>query len=341
MADPLSREYKFLTQDQVAHFLQHGFVVIPGAFTKERAAEWTSQIWHRLGYDPDDKSTWLRDRVNMPSHRQESCAAFAPAAWGAMCELLGGEERVDPTSAMWTDGFIVNLGTPEWEARGSVPARELDNWHVDGDFFVHFLDSPEQGLLVIPIFSDIEPSGGGTMISPDGIGILGRYLRDHPEGVSPRMVPRGEVGKYEGLEWYIQKIKSECTDFREMTGKIGDVVLMHPLMMHSASRNCLRKPRFIINPPVSLKAPFNFDREDPSEYSVVELKTLRELGTDRLEGWRIKGGREQLIPERLKVHAKMREAEERRLRGEKVEATADTGTVDNDRAGEVLVAAAS
>ena len=35
---------------------------------------------------------------------------------------------------------------------------------------------------------------------------------------------------------------------------------------HSASKNYLRIPRFITNPPVTLKAPLNLNREDPQEY---------------------------------------------------------------------------
>ena len=41
------------------------------------------------------------------------------------------------------------------------------------------------------------------------------------------------------------------------------------------SKNMLRVPRVITNPPVGLGAPFNFDRERPEEYSLVERKTLR------------------------------------------------------------------
>jgi hypothetical protein len=40
-------------------------------------------------------------------------------------------------------------------------------------------------------------------------------------------------------------------------------------MLHSASKNLLRIPRVITNPPVSLKEPFCFDREDPKDYSLV------------------------------------------------------------------------
>lgn len=320
-------EYKVLTQDQIDNFMKYGYVRIPQAFSAEKAASWTSQMWERLGYSPTDKSTWLQDRINMPTHKREHVKTFSPKAWTAMCELLGGEDRVDAeNSGLWSDGFIVNLGTDHWERNGCPPPTQLDNWHVDGDFFVHFLDSPEQGLLVIPVYSDIERNGGGTMIAPDGIGIIARHLRDHPEGVSPRMVPVGERPEYQGLGWFIDKIQG-CKDFHEMTGKTGDVILMHPLMLHSASRNSLRVPRVITNPLTSAKEPFNFDRENPEDYSLVERKTLKELGVERLKGWKITGQREAIVPERLKVHARMREAEERRLRGELVGGTNIAGTV--------------
>jgi hypothetical protein len=124
---------------------------------------------------------------------------------------------------------------------------------------------------------------------------------------------------------------------------MGDVVLMHPLMLHSASRNLLRTHRIIINPPVSLKEPFNFTRSDPSEYSLVEQKTLKELakilndpsiekGLKFPDGtpWKITGERKSIIPARLKIHAEMRKKEEARLRGENVEANQEGGTISND-----------
>lgn len=98
-----------------------------------------------------------------------------------------------------------------------------------------------------------------------------------------------------------------------MTGNVGDVVLLHPLMMHSVSINSLRIPRIITNPPFSLNEPFNFDRDDPSHYSIVEKKTLQELGQDRLNGWKIKGGRESVTPERLKTQEELKKQELSRL----------------------------
>lgn len=99
-----------------------------------------------------------------------------------------------------------------------------------------------------------------------------------------------------------------------MTGKVGDVILLHPLMVHSQSVNSLRHPRIITNPPVSLNEPFNFDRKDPSQYSIVEQKTIHDLGQDRLRGWKIKGGRGAVVPERLKAQERMKEQELGRLK---------------------------
>lgn len=139
-----------------------------------------------------------------------------------------------------------------------------------------------------------------------------RPKHDHPEGVSPHMVPRGEQPKHQDLGFY-SEVVSNCGEFHEMTGQIGDVILLHPLMTHSASINSLRIPRIITNPPVSLKEPFQFDRDDPSEYSMVERKTLQELGVDRLRGWKIIGDREAVVPERVRVQEEMKKRELERM----------------------------
>ncbi|KAJ0270512.1 hypothetical protein COL940_011640 [Colletotrichum noveboracense] len=149
-----------LTEAQKEHFRTTGWLKLSNCFTKEQAEWVTKDVWTRLGMDPIDRSTW-KHRTNMPSHRTFDCSEFAPKAWAAICEVCGGEDRIAPDSKYWRDSLIVNLGSPEFEGQERNP-KDLDNWHVDGDFFVHYLDSAEQGLLVIPLFTDIVPGGGGT-----------------------------------------------------------------------------------------------------------------------------------------------------------------------------------
>ena len=262
--------------------------------------------------DPNDRSTWTRHRTNMPCHSTWDASTFAPRAWAAICELCGGEDRVDPESKIWRDSLIVNLGSAEHQG-APVPPQDLPEWHVDGDFFVHYLDSQEQGLLVTPLFTDIVSNGGATFICPEAIPKVAQHLYEHPEGVSPRMTPRGDPDfkAEKNLKWFCDLAKS-CDNFVEATGAVGDVYLMHPLMLHSPSSNALRRVRIITNPPVSLTQPHCFDRED-GDYSLVEQVTMRSLGKERLDGWKIAGPRERVVPARVRIQEEMRLAELKRL----------------------------
>jgi hypothetical protein len=94
---------------------------------------------------------------------------------------------------------------------------------------------------------------------------------------------------------------------------------MHPFMMHSKSHNSIRIPRMITNPPVSLLEPFVYFRTDPSEYSLVELKTLKELGRDPLNGgggldFQIAQARRGVVPKRLEKQGKWKVEMEERMR---------------------------
>lgn len=112
----------------------------------------------------------------MPSHSSQPANSLAPKAWAAVCEVLGGEERIADWCKVWKDAFIPNFGQPDFRPDDPLHFRKLKNWHTDGDTFVHFLDSPEQALLIIPLFTDIAHKGGGTVICTDSIGLVAKRL---------------------------------------------------------------------------------------------------------------------------------------------------------------------
>lgn len=280
--------------------MKYGWVRITACFTKEQATEWTKDMWKRLGYDPNNKSTWYLERINMPALNWDlEVAQFAPKAWGAITDICGGEDRISDICRNWGDGFIVNFGKEKLLGR-CVDPRGLDNWHVAGDCFVHYLDSPEQALLVIPCITDVLENGGATYICPDGIEVVAKHLHDNPDGVTPYMLPRGSPQPAHQMSWFGDQVKdpSKCNLFQQMTGKCGDVVLMHPFMMHSASRNSLHIPCVITNPLVSVKEPFNFNRENPDDFSLIEMKTMAALGKKRLPDWKATGPRETIKAKR-------------------------------------------
>jgi len=257
-----------LSESQVQHFIENGFIHLTDCFDKDFAKQWTDGAFLRLGYDRDDPSTWEKPIVHMPNEEWVTVKEFAPKAYSAICQLLGGEDRIEP-NPRWANGFIVNfsLGADrEW----IPPSPESGGWHKDGDFFWHFLDSPEQGLLVIVIWKDIQPCGGGTFIAPDSIKPVAEHLMADKTGIHPFTGGWGDL-------------ITQCHDFREVTGKAGDVILMHPYMLHASSQNPSGTARFITNPPVALREPMNFNRENPADFSPVERAVLHALGVERLD----------------------------------------------------------
>jgi hypothetical protein len=277
-----------LSKEDVEHFMARGHVRIKGCFSRELARELTEKACERLHCSLHDPSTWPSGRMRPPETRRVPFEEFAPRAWQAACELVGGEDRV-LKPCTWGDGFIINFGREpefEWEPPSSV-LRPWCQWHKDGDFFRHFLDSPEQGLLVVAVFSEIKPRGGGTYIACDSVQQVARFLERHPEGLLPPEL------RAPALEWL-----AECKDFEELTGEVGDVVLLHPFMLHTRSLNVLNEARFIINPPVKLREPMRFDRPDAASHSPVERAVLRALGVERYSFVPAKP-REAVIPERI------------------------------------------
>ncbi len=296
-----------LSPDQIQHFITRGYVHLEGCFDcspGSLAHGWVADSWKRNGIDPDDFDSWPKDKIHMPCTESALVSGLAPTALSAMHELCGGAERIPSDAIRWGNGFIANygLGRDEpWQA----PGPDVTGWHKDGDFFRHFLDSPEQALLVIVVYSDIGERGGGTFFSPDSIRPVAELLRDHPGGVEP-----GTFSK--------ERLIDQCSEFGELTARAGDVVLMHPFMLHASSANHSRNARFMSNPCCSFVEPMQFHRTDGSEHSPVELAVLHALGVPFLD-FQIEGERQEIVPERRK-----RQLELLRLEQERMAATAAT-----------------
>jgi hypothetical protein len=292
----LTGQYQTLSEEQAAQFVERGYVVVKGCFGRDVADRAVQEMWSRLGYDPHDPTTWLDKRTHLPTLRHFDVRTFAPQAWAAVCDLVGGEERVAGPYT-WGDGFIANLGVRADEP-WSAPSSASPGWHKDGDFFRHFLDSPEQGLLTFVLWTDVVERGGATLVACDSIGPVARCLFEHPQGVLPD-------------EFDFSALAHECHDFVQATGEAGDVYLVHPYALHATAQNTLRLPRVITNPPLSLKEPMRFDREHWADHSLVEQSVLHHLATERLT-FTPTSPRQRVVPERELRHEEMRRAEQAR-----------------------------
>ena len=289
--------YRHLTDEQVEHFLERGFVTLKGCFQPEEVDGWLETAWVRFRCDPDDPSTWREKRIHLAARESVDSREMAPAAFGAAADLVGGADRI-VLPWLWNDSFIANLGVGDDRA-WDPPSAAVGGWHKDGDFFRHFLDSPEQGLLAFVLWTDMQHRGGGTFVAADSVGVVARFLADHPEGVLPD-------------EFDFTALVRECSDFVEMTGDAGDVVLLHPYALHATSQNVLGVGRIITNPPLALAEPMKFNRAHPDDFSLIERGILRGLGVDHLD-FRPSVQRERVVPQRVRDQEARARAEDERL----------------------------
>ena len=303
MVDQAIAKCKTLTPDEARHFVEHGWVVVKGAVLKQQAADIVACAWRELeerGFKKDDPQTWKKEpyirtgcppNVSIMASRGDKEAKkqkleirtgyglppespllqeVAPRALGAQLDCIGGRERADaPEQIQLPDSLAVNLCSDDSNlgAEGWRSTR-APGWHKDGWHYRHFLDSPQQGLLLGYIYSDLLPESGGTQMCVDSIGVVARLLARHPEGIHPDTV-------YSYIKPYMAR---ECSRFAELTGEAGDLAIMHPYMVHRVAGNPSGRPRFGQFPSLKLSRPMQFDREDPGDYSLAELVVLKELG---------------------------------------------------------------
>ena len=252
-------------------FLRDNFVVIEDAFCRKLATEWVTNFNRINGIELDRPSTWPENGAKMyPSNQQMHISDFSPLAYEVVCEFLGGEDQIETRSLNVGDGFNINFSVgadQEWQP----PGPESTGYHKDGWFFKHFLDSPEQALLVLVIWSDIKPQSGGTFFIPDSVDHIIKFLYQHPAGVN------------HNYGW--NRFAKDCSDFRELTASAGDIVILHPFMLHARSNNPSGRIRYMNNKCVSLWQPFNFNRAD-SNYNVIEEKCRSVIG-NKIENFKI------------------------------------------------------
>ncbi|RLN59508.1 hypothetical protein BBJ28_00020261 [Nothophytophthora sp. Chile5] len=189
-------------------------------------------------YTAEDAPVW--DEVLTPRLKQ------------AMNQLCGRDRWEDFGCGWWMITFPDQAESP-WEAAGK--------WHVDGAAYQHHLDSKESGLLAVFLFSDIAPGEGGTALSVGSHKWIARLLEKNE--------PRGMKGG--AVSFQARKFRRERVV--EVNGKAGDVMLVHPFLLHARSKNLGQKGadsvRMMCNPNVRLHQKMNLNRPD-GDYSPVE-----------------------------------------------------------------------
>jgi hypothetical protein len=241
--------------------LERGWARVPGAFSADEAAAMRDATWtelERQGIRRDEPRTW---RNEAPSHLQKlkHHPAFAAVAstttTAAIDAVLGCGRWKEPND--WGAFFLLFPNPRPW----TVPHKA---WHLDAPYGDPL--DPPSGLKVHALYGDIEPRAGGMTIvsgshrlvaawaagNPDklqasGASIRKAVVRDNPylrdlsvEGGDPD----DRIARFVDTEEIVDGVPLRVV---ELTAKAGDVILMHPLLLHTRPTNAGREPRFLLN----------------------------------------------------------------------------------------------
>ena len=247
-------------------FIQNGMVTVEDALEVDFCEKVIAERLREAGTDPEDRSTWKRGWHALPASTAYPLSRVAPKAADALFEIVGASETLEFYAV--PDNLIVNFpdrDTPWWPpSRWDTPGA---GWHKDGDWFRHFLDSPEQAMLGIIFWRDVTERQGPTYVAMDSVAPVARFLSDHPEGLEPPLP--------------VSSLVAQCRDFRPMTGRQGTIVWMHPFVVHCASVNATERLRIISNTSVMKRTPVRLSGEGTR--TPLERSILNALDVDEFE----------------------------------------------------------
>jgi ectoine hydroxylase-related dioxygenase (phytanoyl-CoA dioxygenase family) len=246
------------------HFSVYGWMRVRAAFTANEAAAMRAAIWRALalaGITDRGPSTWTVER---PGHLQGTRSDPSFRAVGsarlikAIDEALEGQAFEMPKN--WGSPFLAFPSTEAW----NVPSS---GWHIDANYLSAL--SPPEGVRIHALFGDVVPRAGSTLMVSGSHRLVHKYFVDNPPPAGARGTEyRRRLQKHP----YIRDLHTEggagarAARFMErpeehdgirlqvveIIGMAGDVLLLHPLLLHVASANNGDQPRFLLSGGIDL-----------------------------------------------------------------------------------------
>jgi hypothetical protein len=248
------------------HFQAHGWMRVPAAFNAADAAAMRDAVWRALegaGIHRDRPSSWTTER---PIHLQhlKTDPVFqsvrSTRLRAAIDAVLEGQPYDEPKSA--GAFFLAFPSAGHW----GVPAS---GWHVDANYLSAL--APPAGVRTHALLGNVGPRGGGTLLVSGSHRLVHKWFKEHPP---PQNARGGELRLLLRDHPYIRDLHTEGDaetriarfidrveavdgiplQVVENTGAAGDVILLHPLVLHVAAPNAGTKPRFLLSSGVDTPA---------------------------------------------------------------------------------------
>jgi hypothetical protein len=238
-----------LSPEQIASFIADGYARLDDVFAGDVAAAARAILWRDAGASPDDRSTWTAPVVRLGGYADPPfvAAATSPRLAAALDQLVGAGGYLPPKG----------LGTFPVRFPHADPPNDA-GWHIDvsfaldGDDPADFLGyranvaSRGRALLMLFLFSDVGPDDAPTRIR------VGSH-----QDVARDLAPAGDAGLTLRQLAADDFASSAHRPVVAATGAAGTVYLCHPFLVHAAQAHRGTQPRFMGQPPLLPRRPFD------------------------------------------------------------------------------------
>jgi hypothetical protein len=255
-----------LTEQQRDEFHRFGILRVQGAIPARAANAMCDSVWEmlgrRYGVRREDSESWNAQRIGGFKDRPSEITfeQVAPRGLRSIFDQLLGQDAWE-RSENW-GSLLVSFPGAYPEPRDGAWYLPHQGWHLDAPV-VRSL-SHLYGLRVFTCLAEVSHAGGATL-AVAGSARLAQGLAEARGVAKIRSadVRKGLVQRYSWLKDLcsfdssvdrVQRFMTTTTALEgaevrvvEMTGEPSDVYLMHPLMLHAASPNCLAVPRMALS----------------------------------------------------------------------------------------------
>ncbi len=239
-----------LTDQQIQNFIDVGYLKVERAFPREVANECRSILWEAIQLSPHQPETWTLPviRIGEFAHEPFQKAANTNILHQCFDQLTGNNWL--PRMTLGT--FPIRFPSKEpsndtgWHVDASFPGKDPNNyleWRIN-------INSKGRALLMLFLFSDVGEQDAPTII----------LERSHTD-VAKLLAPAGEEGlSFMELANRLDELPSRKKVFA--TGAAGTVYLCHPFLVHAAQNHHGVTPKFMAQPPLLPKQPFNIHQPE-------------------------------------------------------------------------------
>jgi hypothetical protein len=248
-----------LSERSLAHFREFGWLRVAGAFDAEAARAMRDSVWRALGnmgIYQDRPSTWTAER---PAHLQhlKDDPVFqrlgSDILLSVIDTILEGVPYKRPKN--WGALFLAFPGSTPWH----IPTG---GWHIDAYYASPLL--PMRSVKTFALIGDVAERGGGTLMVSGSHRLVSTWFQENPPSRGARSAqmrrllrrhsylrdlqnPGDEGERIERFMRRVEDVDGIPLQVVEAIGKAGDVILVHPLVMHAAAPNNTTEPRFMVS----------------------------------------------------------------------------------------------